>query len=64
MFLVVNANGSFWDGIGWSTKGKVFCTVGRATRSLHEEGEGVEGAAILPLETVREHFAVTGRGEK
>lgn len=39
MYLVVRADGKFWDGMGWNVKGKPFCTIGGATRSLHEEGE-------------------------
>jgi hypothetical protein len=50
MFLVVNGDGRYWDGLGWNVKGKIFCSVGSATRSLYEEGEGIEGAKILPLE--------------
>jgi hypothetical protein len=39
MFLVINASGKFWDGSSWSEQGKVFCTMARAVRSLHENGE-------------------------
>lgn len=48
MFLVVRADGKFWDGIGWSVKGRPFCSIGMATRSLHEEGE----PANLPVKIV------------
>lgn len=50
MFLVVNGDGRYWDGLGWNVQGKVFFSVASATRSLYEEGEGVEGAKILPLD--------------
>lgn len=53
MFLVVNGDGRFWDGVGWNVKGKVFCTIGRATRSLYEEGESAEEAEILPLDELK-----------
>lgn len=48
MYLVVRADGKFWDGMGWSIKGRPFCSVGMATRSLHEEGE----PALLPVEII------------
>jgi hypothetical protein len=51
MFLVLKANGSRWDGQGWSSRGKSFCSVGRVMRSLHEEGEDMEGVLIVPVET-------------
>ena len=47
MFLIVNAKGQFWDGFGWSQRGKDFLTVAQATRSLHEEGEGLENKLII-----------------
>lgn len=50
MFLVTRADGKFWDGYGWNVKGKVFCTIGGATRSLHEEGESPAEAEILPID--------------
>jgi hypothetical protein len=49
MFLVVNASGKFWDGLAWSERGKVFCTLARAVRSLHENGEDW-GGELLHLE--------------
>jgi len=52
MFFVVNPAGQFWDGMGWNQQGKPFLTVSAATRSLYEEGEGLENAQIL--ETVKE----------
>ena len=39
MFLVVNAKGRYWDGLGWNEQGKEFFSVAAAIRSLHEEGE-------------------------
>jgi hypothetical protein len=48
MYLVVHASGKFWDGYGWSTKGRAFLSPATATRSLHEEGEDLEEAVILP----------------
>jgi hypothetical protein len=50
MFLVVNAEGKYWDGFGWNQQGKEFFSVGAATRSLHEEGEDAEHVEILPVE--------------
>jgi len=47
MLLIVNAKGQFWDGLGWSQSGKDFLTVAQATRSLHEEGEGLEDKLIV-----------------
>ena len=42
MFLVVNAAGKYWNGIGWSQKGKEYLTPGAAVRSLQEEGEDLD----------------------
>ena len=47
MILVVNANGQYWDGLGWSQQGKEFFSVAAATRSLHEEGEDADFAAFV-----------------
>jgi hypothetical protein len=47
MFLVVNAEGKYWDGLGWNQQGRVFLSVAQATRSLYEEGEDFENALIL-----------------
>lgn len=47
MFIITRADGKFWDGYGWNVKGKIFCTIGGATRSLHEEGESSESATVL-----------------
>jgi hypothetical protein len=47
VFLVINPKGQYWDGIGWSERGKVFLSVATATRSLHEEGEDPGEALIL-----------------
>ena len=49
MFLVVNASGKYWDGFGWSEKGKTFCTIAGAARSLHENGEDWDAEMVLPL---------------
>lgn len=50
MFLVVNCDGKFWDGLGWNVQGKVFCSVGSAQRSLHEHGEELDSVAMLPVD--------------
>jgi len=50
MFLVVNAEGKYWDGFGWSQQGKEFFSVASATRSLHEEGEDLDDAHILEVD--------------
>jgi hypothetical protein len=52
MFLVFRADGKYWTGFGWAEQGKAFFSVASATRSLHEEGEGLENAQIL--EAVKE----------
>ena len=49
MFLVVNAKGQYWNGLGWSQQGKPFLSIGAATRSLYEEGEGLDDAIILEV---------------
>jgi hypothetical protein len=48
MFLVVNAEGKYWDGIAWTQKGREFFSLAAATRSLHEEGEDVDSVIVLP----------------
>jgi hypothetical protein len=50
MFLVINAKGQYWDGVGWNQQGKPFLTVSAATRSLHEEGEGLDEAKIMEVQ--------------
>jgi len=50
MFRVINASGKVWDGMGWSVQGKEFISIASATRSLHEQGEDIEEAVILPSE--------------
>jgi len=50
MFRVINASGKVWDGMGWSVQGKEFFSIASATRSLHEQGEDIEEAVILPSE--------------
>ena len=47
MFLIVRADGRYWDGFGWSAQGKEFFSVASATRSLHEEGEDLNEILIL-----------------
>jgi len=49
MFLVVNAQGQYWNGFGWSQQGKPFLTTAAATRSLYEEGEDTEYTKILEV---------------
>jgi hypothetical protein len=51
MFLVVRADGRYWDGHGWGVRGREFLSVASATRSLHEEGENTEDAKILDINT-------------
>jgi hypothetical protein len=53
MFLVINAEGKYWDGLGWNQQGRVFLSVAQATRSLYEEGEDLENALILSK--IKEH---------
>ena len=50
MFLVVRADGKYWDGWNWSEQGREFFSVASATRSLYEEGEDLVNAKILSLE--------------
>ena len=50
MFLVVNAKGQYWTGLEWGQQGRPFLSVGAATRSLHEEGEGLEEAEIMEIQ--------------
>jgi hypothetical protein len=49
MFLVVNAKGQYWTGFEWGQQGKPFLTAAAATRSLHEEGEGLEETNFLEV---------------
>ena len=49
MFLVISSNGKYWDGFAWSQQGKPFLTTGAATRSLHEEGEDLDGAKFMEV---------------
>ena len=48
MFLVIRTDGKFWDGHGWNQQGREFLSLASATRSLHEEGEDVDKALIVP----------------
>jgi len=52
MYLVVRADGKSWDGLGWVEQGKAFFSIAAATRSLYEEGEGLDEALILPEEDI------------
>lgn len=47
MILVIRADGSYWDGEGWSQQGRTFLTIASATRSLCEEGEDPDGVEFL-----------------
>lgn len=49
MYLIVNANGKYWDGTGWVEKGKTFLSLASAARSLHEEGEEPSEACFLEI---------------
>jgi hypothetical protein len=49
MFLVINAEGKYWDGWNWSEQGREFLSLASATRSLYEEGEDLVNAKILSL---------------
>ena len=47
MFLVIRADGKYWNGFAWTQQGKEFFSIPAAVRSLHEEGEDDEGVTIL-----------------
>ena len=47
MFLIVRADGKFWDGYGWAEKGREFFSIAYALRSLHEEGEDFHKTRII-----------------
>ena len=49
MFLVVNADGKYWNGFGWSQKGKEYLTPASAVRSLQEEGEDLDRVSLCTL---------------
>jgi len=49
MFLVVNAEGQYWNGLGWSQQGRSFFSMAAATRSLHEEGENTDDAHFMEI---------------
>jgi hypothetical protein len=49
MFWVVNAEGRYWDGLGWSQQGKDFLTSAAAVRSLQEEGEDLDRVSLCVL---------------
>lgn len=50
MFLVINAEGKYWDGFAWAQQGKEFFSVPAAVRSLHEEGEDDSAVQIVEAE--------------
>jgi hypothetical protein len=50
MFLVVDARGKYWDGLGWNEQGREFFSPAQATRSLHEEGEDLDNKLIISAE--------------
>ena len=52
MFLVINAKGLAWDGLGWNEQGKEFFSIAAATRSLHEEGEDNDKVLIVATEDI------------
>ena len=52
MFLVVNAAGKYWNGIGWSQKGKEFLSPAAAVRSLQEEGEDLDRVSLCTLSSL------------
>lgn len=49
MFLIIRADGKYWDGFSWSQKGKEFFSVASATRSLHENGEDLDDKEFMDL---------------
>ena len=53
MFLVINASGLAWDGLGWNEQGKEFFSVAAATRSLHEGGEDDDKVLIVATEDIQ-----------
>jgi hypothetical protein len=52
MYLVINAEGKYWDGFAWSQKGKEFLSIPAAVRSLHEEGEDDKEVTIMDKESL------------
>lgn len=53
MYLVVSADGRYWDGFGWNQQGKEFFSPAAAVRSLHEEGEDDDGIQIVAAEDIQ-----------
>ena len=49
MFLAVDSSGSFWDGLGWTQKGKEFLSIAALYRSLHDEGS--DPTSVMVIET-------------
>ena len=50
MFLVVRADGKYWDGMNWAEQGKTFFSPASATRSLYEEGEDCDRVEFIEVE--------------
>jgi len=63
MFLVENVSGKFWTGCAWGERGKVFCTIGRAVRSLHENGEDLESKWLTITEVSSDSAAFVPSGD-
>ena len=36
-----------WDGAYWTSKGKEFCSPAKVIRSLHENGEVLQGVEVV-----------------
>jgi len=49
MFLVVRADGKFWDGWNWAEQGRAFFSPAAATRSLYEEGEDADSVKFVEV---------------
>ena len=54
MFWVVNAEGKYWDGLGWNQQGKDFLTSAAAVRSLQEEGEDLDQVSLFMLAPINQ----------
>jgi len=52
MFWVVNTDGKYWDGFGWSQQGKEFLSPAAAVRSLQEEGEDLDRVSLCTLSSL------------
>jgi hypothetical protein len=49
MFLAVDNSGNFWDGWGWSQRGREFLSIAALYRSLHDEGSDPENVMVLEI---------------